>query len=126
MNPGPPPCKGGVLTRLDDGPLQAAAAYLAFLWRNGLVRFTDNNHALNIFIAANSLSQKTYEHKIVKSLNAEFSVDVEKLKSLPGDDIVCVQRDGRVLCRYAVSATPRTQAKAQVRAIIDLVGYKPA
>ncbi len=20
MNPGPPPCKGGVLTRLDDGP----------------------------------------------------------------------------------------------------------
>ncbi len=23
MNPGPPPCKGGVLTRLDDGPAQA-------------------------------------------------------------------------------------------------------
>ena len=22
LNPGPPPCKGGVLTRLDDGPAQ--------------------------------------------------------------------------------------------------------
>lgn len=108
------------------GDYKAAAAYLAFLWRNGLVRFTDSNHALNIFIAANSLSQKTYEHKIVKSLNAEFTVDIDKLKSLPGDDIVCVQRDGRVLCRYVVSTTPRAQAKAQVRAIIDLAGYKPA
>ncbi len=23
MNPGPPPCEGGVLTRLDDGPFSS-------------------------------------------------------------------------------------------------------
>ncbi|BAF34736.1 hypothetical protein APE_0472c [Aeropyrum pernix K1] len=28
LNPGPPPCEGGVLTRLDDGPLRAPYAGL--------------------------------------------------------------------------------------------------
>lgn len=108
------------------GDYKAAAAYLAFLWRNGLVAFSNDSTALNILAAANSLSQKTYEHKIAKSLTAEFSINAEKLKNLPGDDIVCVQSQGKVLCRYVTSNASRLQAKAQVRAVVSLLGYKPA
>ncbi|BAA79796.2 hypothetical protein APE_0816a.1 [Aeropyrum pernix K1] len=38
MNPGPPPCKGGVLTRLDDGPW---APVVSDLIRAGSYRFTE-------------------------------------------------------------------------------------
>ncbi len=31
LNPGPPPCKGGVLTRLDDGPLHSSRSFKALI-----------------------------------------------------------------------------------------------
>ncbi len=108
------------------GDYKAAAAYLAFLWRSGLVSFEDAEAGLNLYIAANALSQKTYEHKIAKVLDKRFKVDLARIREAPSDDIVCVQRGGRVLCRYVVANLPRSQAKAEVRAAIEAAGYRPA
>jgi hypothetical protein len=108
------------------GDYKAAAAYLSFLWRNGFIVFEDKDAALNLFIAANALSQKTYEHKIAKALKASFRLDTERLAQQPFDDILCVQSNGRVLCRYIVANLPRSQAKAEVRALVEAAGYKPA
>ncbi len=108
------------------GDYKAAAAFLASLWRRGLVGFEDEDTALNIYIAANSLSQKTYEHKIAKVLEKTVSINLEALRKLPSDEVLCVQRNGLVLCRYVVSNTPRSIAKAQARAVISLAGYRPA
>ncbi len=108
------------------GDYKAAAAYLAFLWRNGFVKFDKPDDALNLFIASNALSQKTYEHRIAKSLNAVFSLDLERLGGQPSDTILCVQVGGRVLCRYIVANLPRSQAKAFARALFESAGFKPA
>ncbi|NOZ88355.1 MAG: hypothetical protein GXO15_00330 [Crenarchaeota archaeon] len=108
------------------GDYKAAAAFLASLWRRGLVGFEDEETALNIYIAANSLSQKTYEHRIAKVLEKTVQVNLDALRKLPSDEILCVQRGGLVLCRYAVSNAPRIIAKAQARAVISLAGYRPA
>ena len=108
------------------GDFKAAAAFLAFLWRNGLVSFEDEATALNVYIAANSISQKTYEHKIAKVLDKRVTLNIDALRRLPSDEILCVQRDGYVLCRYVVANAPRHIAKAQTRAVIGLAGFKPA
>ena len=108
------------------GDYKAAAAYLAFLWRSGLVEFEDPQVGVNLYIAANSLSQKTYEHRIARVLGARAKLNVEKLRQLPSDEILCVQRNGLVLCRYIVANAPRPIAKAQARAVIHLAGFKPA
>ena len=108
------------------GDFKAAAAYLSFLWRNGIVRFEDQEATLNVFMAANAFSQKTYEHKIAKVVGKTFQVDLEKIKSGAADEITCVQAGGRVLCRYVAANLPRSQAKAEVRALIEAAGFKPA
>ncbi len=108
------------------GDYKAAAAYLTFLWRSSLIGFEEPETGLNLYIASNALSQKTYEHRIARVLDKRFRLNVEKLRSLPSDEIVCVQRDGLVACRYIVANTSRSQAKAQVRALIEVAGYKPA
>lgn len=108
------------------GDFKAAAAYLSILWRNGIIQFEDQETALNVFIAANAFSQKTYEHKIAKVIGKTFQVDLEKIRSSTADEITCVQADGRVLCRYIATNLPRSQAKAEVRALIEAAGFKPA
>ncbi len=108
------------------GDYKAAAAYLTFLWRSNLIGFEEPETGLNLYIASNTLSQKTYEHRIARVLDKRFRLNVEKLRSLPSDEIVCVQRDGLVACRYIVANAARSQAKAQVRALIEAAGYKPA
>jgi len=108
------------------GDYKAAAAYLSFLWRSGFLGFEDDSKALNLFIAANALSQKTYEHKMAKVVDATFRLNLEKLGRQPSDTVLCVQEGGRVACRYIVANMPRTQAKAFTRALFEAAGYRPA
>ncbi|ABM80698.1 hypothetical protein [Hyperthermus butylicus] len=103
------------------GDYKAAAAYLATLWRMGYVVFDDNEKALKIYEAAVSLSQKGYERRIAKALDATFDLNLEVLQKLPHDDILCVYREGEYMCRYIVANCERSQAKAQVRALMDTV-----
>jgi len=108
------------------GDYKAAAAYLAYLWRTGLLGFDDETAALNLFVAANALSQKTYEHRIARVLEAGFTLNLERLAEQPADTILCAQADGRVACRYIVANLPRSQAKALARGIFETAGFKPA
>ncbi|BEP17708.1 hypothetical protein PYJP_10600 [Pyrofollis japonicus] len=101
------------------GDYKAAAAYLAFLWRSGIVSFSNPQDAANIYVASSALSQKTYEHKISKAIKAEFSVNTENLAKLPSDNIACIYRDGNLACRYIVANCERGQAKAQIRGVFD-------
>ena len=101
------------------GDYKAAAAYIATLWRMGLVNFEDHDKALKIYEAAVSLSQKGYERRIAKALDARFELNTEDVAKLPHDDIVCVYKDGEYMCKYIVANCARSQAKAQVRAVID-------
>ncbi|RUM47619.1 MAG: hypothetical protein DSY37_01960 [Hyperthermus sp.] len=108
------------------GDYKAAAVYMAFLWRSGLISFEDDKKALDLYIAANSLSQKTYEHRLARVLDSVFNINMQAFRSLNSTSVACAQRNGLVLCRYAVARPLRSQAKAQVRALLDLTGYKPA
>jgi len=101
------------------GDYKAAAAYLAFLWRAGLVVFDSQEAATSLYIASSALSQKTYEHKISKILNAAFSINAEKVAALPSDTIYCVYREEALGCKYIVANCARSQAKAEIRGIID-------
>jgi hypothetical protein len=85
----------------------------------GLVNFEDRDKALKIYEAAVSLSQKGYERRIAKALDARFELNTEDVAKLPHDDIVCVYKDGEYMCKYIVANCARSQAKAQVRAVID-------
>ncbi len=101
------------------GDYKAAAAYLATLWRMGLIVFEDQEKALKIYEAAVSLSQKGYERRIAKALDARFDLNTESLSKLAYDDILCVYKDGEYMCKYIVANCERDQAKAQVRAVVD-------
>ena len=101
------------------GDYKAAAAYLAFLWRTGLVVFDNQEATANLYIASNALSQKTYEHKISKILDATFGVNAEKAAALPSDIVYCVYREGALGCKYIVANCARSQAKAEIRGVID-------
>jgi hypothetical protein len=101
------------------GDYKAAAAYLATLWRMGLVSIDDQEKALKIYEAAVSLSQKGYERRIAKALDATFDLNVDAIAKLTYDDILCVYKDDEYMCKYIVSNCARSQAKAQVRAVID-------
>ncbi len=101
------------------GDYKAAAAYLAFLWRVGLVMFDDQEAATSLYMASSALSQKTYEHKISKILDATFSINAERLATLPSDTVYCVYREGALGCKYIVANCARSQAKAEIRGIID-------
>ncbi len=101
------------------GDYKAAAAYLAFLWRTGLVVFDNQEAATNLYIASSALSQKTYEHRISKILDATFSINVEKVATLPSDTVFCVYREGALGCKYIVANCARSQAKAEIRGVID-------
>ncbi len=101
------------------GDYKAAAAYLAFLWRTGLVVFDSQEAAMNLYIASSALSQKTYEHRISKVLGATFSINTEKVARLPSDTIYCVYREGTLGCKYIVASCARSQAKAEIRGITD-------
>ena len=87
----------------------------------GYIVFDDNEKALKIYEAAVSLSQKGYERRIAKALDATFDLNLEALQKLPHDDILCVYKEGEYMCRYIVANCERSQAKAQVRALIDTV-----
>lgn len=101
------------------GDYKAAAAYLAFLWMNGIVVFDDASIGSNLYVASNALSQKTYEHRIAKVLRASFDINAEKVASLPSDVIECVYRDGALACKYIVSNCAKSQAKAEIRGVVD-------
>jgi hypothetical protein len=101
------------------GDYKAAAAYLATLWRMGLISFNDQEKALKIYEAAVSLSQKGYERRIAKALDATFDINLDAATKLAHDDIVCVYKNGEYMCKYIVSNCARSQAKAQVKAVID-------
>ncbi|HIQ23429.1 MAG TPA: hypothetical protein EYH50_00040 [Pyrodictium delaneyi] len=103
------------------GDYKAAAAYIAALWRSGLVEFDDSTKAVDIYSAAMSLSQKGYERRIARALDATFTLKAEKLAELPADQLLCVQKEGRIYCRYTVTNTARSQAKAQVKAFNDTI-----
>lgn len=103
------------------GDYKASAAYLAALWHSGLLEFEDPPKAVEIYIAASSLSQKGYERRIARALDAKFTLKVEELAKLPSDQIECIERDGRIYCRYILTNTARSQAKAQVRALSDVL-----
>jgi len=101
------------------GDYKAAAAYIAALWRAGLIEFDDDSKAAEIYAAAVSLSQKSYERKIARALDSTFTIKTDKLAELPADQLLCIRREGKIYCRYIVSNTARSQAKAQVRALSD-------
>ena len=101
------------------GDYKAAAAYLATLWRMGLISFDDQEKALKIYEAAVSLGQKGYERRIVKALDATFDLNIEAIAKLAYDDILCVYKDGEYMCKYIVSNCARSQAKAQIRDVVD-------
>lgn len=107
------------------GDYKAAAAYLAFLWMNNIIVFDDPSTGNYLYIASNALSQKTYEHKIAKVLKASFDVNSEKVTSLPSDVIDCVYREDTLACRYIVSNCARSQAKAEIRGVVDALKRKP-
>ena len=107
------------------GDWKAAAAYLARLVEEGLAT-PPGGDAASLFMAAGSMRQKTYEHRVARIADGEFEVDLDALAKLPTDEILCVQRGGRVACRYIVANTARSIAKAQVRAAISLAGLRPA
>ena len=107
------------------GDWKAAAAYLARLVEEGLAT-PPGGDAASLLAAANTMRQKTYEHSVARIADGEFEVNTDRFAGLPADEILCVQRGGRVACRYIVASMPRSVAKAQIRAVIGLAGLRPA
>ncbi len=101
------------------GDYKAAAGYVALLWRMGVLEIPDREKALKLYMAYNSLSQKGYERRIARVLDMEVVLNTEAISKLPYDDLICVYRNGRLGCKYIVSRTVRSQAKAQLRAFND-------
>ncbi len=101
------------------GDYKAAAAYISYMWRLGLVLFEDHDKALQLYMAANSLSQKRYERSVARALDAVFTINREALEKLEKDKIACIYQEESIYCRYIVSHAERFQAKAQVRAVAD-------
>ncbi len=115
--------KGGnpVFRRVAElaGDYKAAAGYIALLWRTGIVSIPDHEKAIKLYMAYNSLSQKGYERRIARVLDMELQLNVEEVKKLDHDRLTCVYLGDRIGCKYTVSKTARSQAKAQVRAFND-------
>ena len=103
------------------GDWKAAAGYLSVLWRLGLVLFDDREKALKMYTAFFSLSQKGYERRIAKSLDLAFTLNVEAIEKLPSDKLTCVFKNNKLGCRYIVSEAERNQAKAEVKAVSDIL-----
>ena len=103
------------------GDWKAAAGYLSVLWRLGLVAFDDREKVLKMYTAFFSLSQKGYERRIAKSLDSTFTLNVEAIEKLPSDKLTCVFKNNKLGCRYIVSETERSQAKAEVKAVSDIL-----
>jgi len=106
------------------GDWTAAATYLFELVRAGLATPPGGDGG-SLAVAASSMRQKAYEKSVARIADGEFEVLVDRVRGLEGDGLVCVNVDGRVACRY-VTRIPRGIAKAQVRALISLAGFKPA
>ncbi|MET1128022.1 MAG: hypothetical protein ABWW70_01740 [Thermoproteota archaeon] len=101
------------------GDYKVAAAYIVALWQDGFVEL-DREASLLLYRASASMSQKTYEHSIAKAIDAHVKVSIESLEKSPAEEILCASKEDITACRYLLTRIPKDQAKAEVKALIDV------